>query len=85
MDIQAAFHTPRIDASGATGTAVDEDLPPDLSEALAALGAVATAKRTVLHPYAFAVPAGVMREAGRNCGATEIMCPWGDAVSESEV
>ncbi|WP_338118654.1 gamma-glutamyltransferase [Paracoccus liaowanqingii] len=84
MDLEAAFHTPRIDASGATGTVMDEDLPPDVAEALASLGPVATAKRTV-HPYAFAVPAGVMREAGRNCGATEIMSPWGDAVHEGEV
>ena len=34
------------------------------------------------HMRAFAVPAGVMRRDGRNCGATEIMTPWGDAVAE---
>ena len=34
---------------------------------------------------ASAVPAGVMRQAGRNCGATEIMSPWGDAVCEADV
>ncbi|CAM3116405.1 gamma-glutamyltransferase [Paracoccus nototheniae] len=84
MDLEAAFHTPRIDASAASGTVMDEDLPPDVAHALAALGQVTTARRTV-HPYAFAVPAGVMRAAGRNCGATEIMSPWGDAVSEGEI
>lgn len=81
MDLETAFHTPRIDVSGTEGTVMDEDLPQDVADALAALGPVTPARRT-LHPYAFAVPAGVMREAGRNCGATEIMSPWGDAVSE---
>ena len=61
---------------------MDEDLPQDVAQALAAIGPVTTAKRTV-HPYAFAVPAGVMRQAGRNCGATEIMSPWGDAIPEA--
>jgi len=84
MDLEQAFHTPRIDASAATGTVMDEDLPQDVAQALAALGPVTTAKRTV-HPYAFAVPAGVMRQAGRNCGATEIMSPWGDAVCEADM
>lgn len=84
MDLEQAFHTPRIDASGATGTVMDEDLPQDVAQALAAIGPVTTAKRTV-HPYAFAVPAGVMRQAGRNCGATEIMSPWGDAVCEADM
>ena len=55
-----------------------------MAQALAALGPVTIARRTV-HPYAFAVPAGVMRQAGRNCGATEIMSPWGDAVCEADV
>lgn len=84
MDLEEAIHTPRIDASGVSGMVVDEDLPGGVGEALAALGPVKKAKRTV-HPYAFAVPAGVMRKNGRNCGATEIMTPWGDAIREEEV
>ncbi|MDO9524046.1 MAG: gamma-glutamyltransferase [Gemmobacter sp.] len=81
MDLETAFHAPRIDASGSGTIVVDETLPQEVVDALAAVGTVTRAKRTV-HPYAFAVPAGVMRENGRNCGATEIMTPWGDAVSE---
>lgn len=84
MDLEAAFHTPRVDASAASGTVVDEDLPFEVYEALASLGPVKKAKRTV-HPYAFAVPAGVMRKGKKNCGATEIMTPWGDAICEEEV
>lgn len=83
MDLEEAIHTPRIDASGASGAVMDEDLPRAVAEALAAIGPVKTAKRTV-HPYAFAVPAGVMRKAGRNCGATEVMTPWGDAIAEDD-
>lgn len=82
MDLEAAMHTPRIDASSAQGTVIDEDLAPEVGEALARLGPVKRAKRTV-HPYAFAVPAGVMRAGGRNCGITEIMTPWGDAIPEA--
>lgn len=81
MDLDQAIHTPRIDASGASGVVADEALPAQVFEALAGLGPVTPARRTV-HPYAFAVPAGVMRRDGRNCGATEIMTPWGDAVAE---
>ena len=40
-----------------------------------------TARRTVL-PYAFAVPAGVLRDGELNTGCTEIMSAWGDAVAE---
>ncbi len=81
MDLETAIHTPRIDASGSGSIVMDEDLPADVEAALATCGEVKRAKRTV-HPYAFAVPAGVMRRNGRNCGATEIMTPWGDAVAE---
>ena len=38
-------------------------------------------KRTIF-PYAFACPAGVMRDGDRNAGCTEIMSPWGDAIAE---
>jgi len=44
---------------------------------------VTEARRTVF-PYAFACPAGVMRDGARNSGMTEIMSPWGDAVAEPE-
>lgn len=80
MDLETAFHAPRIDVSGGGVVVADEALPQEVLGALASLGPLKTAKRTV-HPYAFAVPAGVMRENGRNCGATEIMSPWGDAES----
>ena len=84
MDIGAAFHQQRIDASGGDTVVADESLPAEVVEALRARYAVTTTKRAVF-PYAFACPAGVMRKDGKNSGCTEIMSPWGDAVNEEEV
>lgn len=83
MDLEAAFHQPRIDNSGGGTIIADEDLAPDITAALEAVLPIAKAKRTVF-PYAFACPAGVARENGVNTGCTEIMSPWGDAVAEKE-
>lgn len=81
MDLDAAFHRPRIDFSGGNTVVADDTLPADVIAALQARYPVQPAKRTVF-PYAFACPAGVMREGEVNSGATEIMSPWGDAIAE---
>lgn len=80
MDLRDAFHHPRIDNSGGELIIADEALPAAVIDALSSRGRVTEAKRSVF-PYAFAVPAGVMREGDLNTGCTEIMTPWGDAVS----
>jgi gamma-glutamyltranspeptidase/glutathione hydrolase len=81
MDIGAAFHHPRIDVSGGAAVVADETLPPEVLDRLRAEHAVHTTRRSPF-PYAFACPAGVMRRGNVNSGCTEIMSPWGDAVSE---
>ncbi len=81
MSLEEAFHYPRMDVSGGDAIIADEDLSPEIIQALAKDNQVTTTKRTVF-PYAFACPAGVLREKGNNMGCTEIMSPWGDAVSE---
>ncbi|WEX09139.1 gamma-glutamyltransferase [Chelativorans sp. AA-79] len=81
MSLEDAFHHPRIDNSGAGLVVADENLPVDVLEELARQCPMQTAKRSVF-PYAFAVPAGVMREGVSNSGCTEIMTPWGDAAHE---
>lgn len=53
---------------------------PAILQALAEEMRTTTTRRTVF-PYAFACPAGVLREGGRNMGFTEVMSPWGDAVA----
>ncbi|MEQ8429795.1 MAG: gamma-glutamyltransferase [Roseovarius sp.] len=81
MDIEAAFHAPRIDVSGGGTAIADDTLPASVLSAIEDVMPVRTTRRTVL-PYAFACPAGVMRHDAVNTGCTEIMSPWGDAVLE---
>ncbi|SDY58229.1 gamma-glutamyltransferase [Citreimonas salinaria] len=80
MDLDRAFHQPRIDVSGDTLIA-DDSLSTDVLDRLRQNQPVAETRRTIF-PYAFACPAGVMRRGNRNSGCTEIMSPWGDAISE---
>ncbi|MGR3594608.1 MAG: gamma-glutamyltransferase [Limimaricola soesokkakensis] len=82
MSLEEAFHHPRIDVSGGETVVADDSLPPKVIAALETEQPVVTTRRTVF-PYAFACPAGVMREGDRNSGCTEIMSPWGDAVAET--
>ncbi|WP_163264455.1 gamma-glutamyltransferase family protein [Chelativorans alearense] len=83
MSLEDAFHHPRIDNSGGSTIVADEALSQEIVRALEEVHPTVTAKRTVF-PYAFACPAGVVRENGTNMGCTEIMSPWGDAVAEKE-
>ncbi len=83
MSLEDAFHHPRVDTSGGGTIVADETLPQPFIGSLESVHPVVTTKRTVF-PYAFACPAGVMRENGINMGCTEIMSPWGDAVHEKE-
>jgi len=82
MDIEEAFHHPRIDVSGGASVVADEAHSTEVLERLRADHDVATTPRTVF-PYAFACPAGVMRTGDINTGCTEIMSPWGDAALET--
>ena len=81
MSLEDAFHQPRIDMSGGEMVIADRALPRDVLDALAANYTTVTTRRTVF-PYAFAVPAGVLRDGALNMGCTEIMSAWGDAVAE---
>jgi gamma-glutamyltranspeptidase / glutathione hydrolase len=80
LSLEDAFHHARIDASGGDTVIADETLPAETLAALAAAGRVVTTRRTP-YPYAFACPAGVLREGDTNWGATEPLSPWGDAVA----
>lgn len=81
LTLEQAFHQPRIDMSGGNQIIADRSLPPEVIGALEAAFPTLTARRSV-YPYAFACPAGVLREGELNMGCTEIMSPWGDAVAE---
>jgi len=81
LTLEEAFHQQRIDMSGAGKATADRTLPQSVLGALAAAFSTTTAVRTNF-PYAFAVPAAVLRDGEINMGCTEIMSPWGDAVAE---
>ena len=82
--LEEAFHRPRIDMSGEGRIIADRALPPETIAELNRFLPTTTARRGIF-PYAFAVPAGVLREGELNMGCTEIMSPWGDAVAQRDV
>ncbi|KPP88449.1 MAG: Gamma-glutamyltransferase [Rhodobacteraceae bacterium HLUCCO07] len=81
MDLADSFHQPRIDVSGMDRVIADDSLPAEVLHRLRQSHDLAETRRTIF-PYAFACPAGVMRRGSLNSGCTEIMSPWGDAISE---
>jgi gamma-glutamyltranspeptidase/glutathione hydrolase len=82
LDLEQTFHRPRIDMSGNDEVLADRALPGEVIMKLNNAYPTVTARRTVF-PYAFACPAGVLRDGETNTGCTEIMSPWGDAVAET--
>lgn len=84
MDLEEAFHQPRIDCSGSGKITADEDLAPEVIAALSDIAPTTTTKRTIL-PFDFACPSAVMRCNGINSGMTEPVSPWADAAIEPTV
>jgi gamma-glutamyltranspeptidase/glutathione hydrolase len=81
MDLDAAIHQPRLDASEGTVVIGDVRLPAQTREALRARFEYEEA-RVQTFPMKFACPSVVLREDGTNSGATDISQPWGDAVAQ---
>jgi gamma-glutamyltranspeptidase/glutathione hydrolase len=81
MDLDAAIHQPRIDASEGAVVIGDVRLPAPAREALRARFDYEEARRQTL-PLKFACPSMVLRDGATNSGATEPFQPWGDAVAE---
>jgi gamma-glutamyltranspeptidase / glutathione hydrolase len=80
MDLDTAFHAPRIDASEGAVVIGDVRLPADVRAALRERFDYAEARVQTM-PMKFACPSAVARMAGSNSGATEIAQPWADAVT----
>ena len=81
MQLEAALHQPRIDASEGAVVIGDGRLPADVRKELAARFDYEEALVQSLPPK-FACPSVVMREGDTNFGAVEIFHPWSDAVAE---
>ena len=82
MDLDAAIHQPRIDASEGAIVIGDVRLPAPVREALRARFDYEEARMQTL-PMKFACPSVVLRDGDTNSGATEPFQPWGDAVAEA--
>ena len=81
MDLDAAIHQPRIDASEGAIVIGDTRLPADTRETLAARFDYEEARVQTL-PMKFACPSIVLRDGDTNSGATEVFQPWSEAVAE---
>ncbi|MDB5604607.1 MAG: gamma-glutamyltransferase 1 [Bradyrhizobium sp.] len=81
MDLDAAIHQPRIDASEGAVVIGDTRLPAQVRDELRARFDYEDARIQTL-PMKFACPSIVLRDGETNSGATEIFQPWGDAVAE---
>ena len=82
MDLELAFHQPRLDESGSGVVTVDLRLGSATLAAVAALGP-AEQGETRAYPALFANPSAVMRRGGRNIGMADIASPWSGAVGET--
>jgi gamma-glutamyltranspeptidase / glutathione hydrolase len=81
MDLDAAIHQPRIDASEGNIVIGDVRLPSEVRKLLRAHFEYEEA-RVQTFPGKFAYPSIVLREGGTNFGATQIFHPWADVVAE---
>jgi gamma-glutamyltranspeptidase/glutathione hydrolase len=81
MDLDAAIHQPRIDASEGNIVSGDKRLPNEVREALRARFDYAEA-RVQNVPGKYAVPSAVLRVGDTNSGVNESFQPWGDVVAE---
>ncbi|MET0675947.1 MAG: gamma-glutamyltransferase [Bradyrhizobium sp.] len=82
MDLDAAIHQPRIDASEAAIVIGDKRMPKATREALAAGFDYEDSTIQTL-PMKFACPSIVMRDGDTNSGASEPFHAWSEAVAES--
>jgi gamma-glutamyltranspeptidase/glutathione hydrolase len=81
MDLDAAIHQPRIDASEGAIVIGDMRLPGEVREALRSRFDYEEARVQTI-PGKFACPSVVLRNGTTNSGAADPAQPWADAVAE---
>ena len=83
LDLEEAFHQPRIDASEAEYVAMDPRLPAAVRKALA--GKFTTRENElVVYPTNYACPSAVLRDRRESFGMSDVMSPWSGAVAEGD-
>jgi gamma-glutamyltranspeptidase / glutathione hydrolase len=82
LDLETAFHVPRIDVSGGPAVVADKRLAPEIVKALEARFAVRRLEAMV-QPKLFACPSAILRDprTGEAYGMTDPMQPAAGAVA----
>ncbi len=77
LDVETAFHQPRIDVSGVGPIRVNRDLPDAIKKAIAAKLPI-TEVANLISPLGFANPSCIVRDPanGALTGMNEVMSPW---------
>ncbi len=83
MDVEAAFHQPRVDVSGVGPIRANRDLPDDVKKAIAAKLPMVEVDNPV-SPLGFANPSGIVRDpkTGELTGMNEVMSPWAGGAAQ---
>ena len=83
MDVEAAFHHPRIDVSGVGPIRVNRDLAPEVKKAIAAKLPMVEVDNPV-SPLGFANPSCIVRDpnTGELTGMNEVMSPWAGGAAQ---
>jgi gamma-glutamyltranspeptidase/glutathione hydrolase len=83
MDVEDAFHQPRIDVSGVGPIRVNRDLPDAVKKAIAAKLPMVEVGHQV-SPLGFANPSCIVRDpaSGELTGMNEVMSPWAGGAAQ---
>jgi gamma-glutamyltranspeptidase/glutathione hydrolase len=83
MDVEAAFHQPRIDVSGVGPIRVNRDLPDAVKKAIAAKLPTVEVDNPI-SPLGFANPSCIVRDprTGELTGMNEVMSPWAGGAAQ---
>ena len=82
MNLEDAFHYPRIDASGGEFVGVDYRMPKEIVEKIESKFPVKL-EELLVYPTNFSCPSGVYQTLdGQHYGMGDVMSPWSGAVTE---
>jgi gamma-glutamyltranspeptidase/glutathione hydrolase len=83
LDVESAFHHPRIDVSGVGPIRVNRDLPDAVKKAVAARLPIVEVDNPV-SPLGFANPSCIVRDpsSGELTGMNEVMSPWAGGAAQ---
>jgi gamma-glutamyltranspeptidase/glutathione hydrolase len=83
LDVETAFHQPRIDVSGVGPIRVDRNLPDSVKAAIAARLPIVEVANDI-SPLGFANPCCIVRDprTGELTGMNEVMSPWAGGAAQ---